>query len=80
MCMHIAIAITIHKLIKQILEYHYRLIKISLFISLCHTISKQIEQENHAISQFEDNSKHFLAVATKNRIEKNRPRFFEKSN
>ena len=51
-----------------------------MFILLNHTISQQIELESHAVSQFQDNSKGFVTVATKNRIEKNRPRFFEKSN
>ena len=45
---------------------------------LCTT--QQIEQESRAISQFQDNSKGFLTITTKNRIEKNQPRFFEKSN
>ena len=69
-----------HWLIWPFLGCHYKLIRIFLFLLLYHVIPQQIELESHALSQFEDNSKGFLTVATKNRIEKNWPRFFEKSN
>ena len=59
-------------------------LKVRLDLSICillyHTISKRIELGSCTKYQFEDNFKGFPTAVTMNRIEQNRPQFFEELN